>query len=64
MHPMTQERELTTQEVAERLRISWLSVIRRIQAGKLRARKEGNEWRIKESDLEAYIKSTYPDDKE
>jgi excisionase family DNA binding protein len=63
MHPMTQERELTTQEVAERLRISWLSVIRRIQAGKIRARKEGNEWRIRESDLEDYINSTYPDDK-
>jgi len=53
------EKQYTTQEVAEILRVHRLSVIRRIEKGKLRARKEGNEWRIRESDLEAYIQSTY-----
>ena len=54
------EKEFTTQEVANRLRIHRLTVIRRIEAGLLRARKEGNEWRIRESDLEDYIQRTYP----
>ena len=53
------EKEYTTQEVAEILRVHRLSVIRRIEKGKLRARKEGSIWRISESDLEAYIQSTY-----
>jgi excisionase family DNA binding protein len=59
MGTMTQEHELTAQEVADRLGVNWLTVIRRIQSGKLRARKEGKEWRIRESDLEAYINSTF-----
>ncbi len=53
-------KELTTQEVANRLRVHRLTVIRRIEAGLIRARKEGNEWRIREDDLEDYIQRTYP----
>ncbi len=59
MPPMTQEQELTVSEVAQRLRVSSLTVIRRIQSGKLRARKEGGEWRIRQDDLQTYIDSTY-----
>jgi len=55
------EKQYTTQEVAEILRVHRLSVIRRIEKGKLRARKEGKDWRISASDLEAYIQSTYND---
>jgi excisionase family DNA binding protein len=54
-----QERYLTIEEVAARLRVSVMTVIRRIRTGELRARREGRLWRIAESDVEAYIKRTY-----
>jgi excisionase family DNA binding protein len=60
MSAVLMEQEYTTEEVAARLRIHRLTVIRRIEAGVLPARKEGREWRIRASDLEAYIQSTYP----
>ena len=56
---MTEDKELTLGEVAKRLRLSRMTVLRRIRAGKIRARREGDLWRIRESDLEAYIQSTY-----
>jgi excisionase family DNA binding protein len=52
--------EYTTDEVAERLRVHRMTVIRRIEQGLILARKEGREWRIRKVDLEAYILSTYP----
>jgi len=61
MQTLIMSEEYTTQEVAEILRIHRLSVIRRIESGKLRARKEGSEWRISKKDLDAYIKSTFAD---
>lgn len=54
-----QEQEYTVEEVARRLRVSEMTVIRRIAAGKLRARREGHVWRINERDLEAYLHETY-----
>lgn len=60
MSAVFMEQEYTTEEVAARLRIHRLTVIRRIEAGLIPARKEGREWRILSSDLEAYIRSTYP----
>ena len=60
MSAVQMEQEFTTEEVAARLRVHRLTVIKRIEAGLLPARKEGREWRIKASDLEAYIQSTYP----
>ena len=60
MSAVFMEKEYTTEEVAARLRVHRLTVIHRIEAGVLPARKEGREWRIKASDLEAYIQSTYP----
>ena len=56
---MTEDKELTLGEVAKRLRLSRMTVLRRIRSGKIRARREGDLWRIRESDLEAYIESTY-----
>lgn len=59
---MSQERrEYTPQEVAEILRVDQMTVIRRLKAGKIRARKEGRFWRISEDDLNNYINSTYRD---
>ncbi len=53
-----EEQELTTDEVAKRLRVHRLSVLRYIRRGQLRARKQGQEYRIKISWLEEYIQST------
>lgn len=57
-----EERELTVEEVADRLRVSKMTVTRRIAARKLRARREGHSWRILESDLKIYIRQSYPDE--
>jgi excisionase family DNA binding protein len=48
---------LTIKEVAKILRVSERSVNRYIESGKLRASKIG-QWRIKESDLERFLKLT------
>jgi excisionase family DNA binding protein len=55
------DRELTLDEVARRLGISYDTVLRRVRTKRIRARKEGQEWRVKESDLQKYIESTYLD---
>ncbi len=55
------QKELTLSEVAERLGVSYETALRRVKAKKIRARKEGKEYRVKVSDLEKYIKSTYLD---
>jgi excisionase family DNA binding protein len=46
---------LTIKEVAKILRVSERSVNRYIEAGRLRASRIG-QWRIKESDLEKFLK--------
>jgi len=48
---------LIIREVAEILRVSERSVNRYIEAGKLKTSKIG-QWRIKESDLERFLKLT------
>ena len=58
MCAMTMEQELTVAEVAKRLRVSRYTVVNRIEAGLLKARKEGREYRIRASDLEDYIQRT------
>ena len=45
----------TIKEVAKYLRVSERSVLRYIEAGRLRASRIG-QWRIKESDLEKFLK--------
>lgn len=55
---MTEQDELTVNEVAKILRVSRYTVINRITEGKLRARQEGREWRIRRSDLDEYRRST------
>lgn len=51
------EKLLTIEEVAEILRVSTRSVNRYIESGKLKASKIG-VWRIKESDLNAFLEDT------
>jgi len=46
---------LTIKEIAKYLRVSERSVLRYIEAGRLRASRIG-QWRIKENDLEKFLK--------
>jgi len=56
------DRLLTLKEVAKILRVSERSVNRYIEAGRLRASRIG-QWRIKESDLEKFLKENTNDKK-
>lgn len=56
-----EDQELTLEEVARRLQISYDTALKRVRTKKIRARKEGLEWRVRESDLQKYIESTYED---
>jgi excisionase family DNA binding protein len=49
------EKLLTTQEIADYLGLTQRTIYTYIQSGSLRAIKIGREWRIKESELEAFI---------
>ena len=53
----TGDRLLTVPEVAERLRVHPITVRRHIKAGRLRAVRVGRAVRVRESDLEAYLRS-------
>jgi excisionase family DNA binding protein len=49
------EKLLTLKETAKILRVSERTIMRYLKAGKLKASKVG-QWRIKESDLEIFLK--------
>ncbi len=51
-----QDRLLTPEEVADRLHISRLTVGNWLRSGKLKGIKVGRLWRVRESDLEAFLK--------
>jgi excisionase family DNA binding protein len=53
------DEELTLNQVCQRLKRSRYYVYDLINSGKLRARREGKEYRILESDLKAYIQGTF-----
>jgi excisionase family DNA binding protein len=50
-----EERYFTVEEIAERLRVSHMTVYRWIKAGKLGAYKLGGEFRITEQDIEDFL---------
>ncbi|OPZ59500.1 MAG: Helix-turn-helix domain protein [Candidatus Aminicenantes bacterium ADurb.Bin508] len=50
------ERLMTPEEVAERLAITPKTVRRFLREGRLKAMKVGRLWRVRESDLLAYMK--------
>lgn len=51
------EKLLTVEEVAAILRVSYRSVVRYIESGRLRASKIG-VWRIKQADLDTFLNDT------
>ena len=51
------ENVLTVEEVAESLKITPVVVRELLRQGKLRGSKIGKNWRVKESDLEAYFET-------
>jgi excisionase family DNA binding protein len=52
-------RFLTALEVAERMRVSKMTVYRLIKTGKLPAVRIGKAYRVREEDLESYLDSSY-----
>lgn len=52
-------RFLTALEVAERMRVSKMTVYRLIKSGKLPAVRIGKGYRVREEDLESYLDSSY-----
>ena len=52
---MTREQYYTIEEVAEMLKVAYLTVYRWIQADKLTAYKAGKQYRIKKMDLDKFI---------
>ncbi len=56
MH-VVEETYYTLQEIADRLKVSYRTVYRWVRAEKLTAYKFGQDWRVKDSDLRAFIES-------
>jgi len=54
---MTEEKYYTIEEVAEMLKVVYLTVYRWIQDGKLKAYKVGKQYRINKPDLDSVITS-------
>jgi excisionase family DNA binding protein len=50
-----EETYFTVEEVAERLKVSHMTIYRRIKAGELGAYKLGGEFRITERDLQRFL---------
>jgi len=48
----------TVEQVAKKLKVSKITVYRFIKKGKIRASKIGKEYRVKESNLEDFLKKT------
>ena len=57
MPTTTDDELLTTGEVATRLKVTRQTVQRLISAGKLVASRVGREWRVKRSELDAFLKA-------
>lgn len=54
---MTNEQYYTIEEVAKTLKVAYLTVYRWIQSGKLVAYKAGKQYRIKQADLDGFVKN-------
>jgi excisionase family DNA binding protein len=50
---------LTVKEVADTLTLKETTIYEWLKAGKLKGAKIGDTWRVKESDLQAFIESAY-----
>ena len=56
MH-VVDETYYTLAEIAQRLKVSYRTVYRWVQAGELSAYKLGTEWRVAESDLQSFLQA-------
>lgn len=54
---MTEEKYYTIDEIANILKVAYLTVYRWIQSGKLVAFKAGKQYRVKKGDLDSFITS-------
>ena len=52
----TQDRFLTVREVADLMRVSTMTVYRLIKQGDLTAARVGRSYRLRESDIETYLR--------
>jgi excisionase family DNA binding protein len=52
---MTEEQVYTPEEIAEKLKMSKLTVMNWLRSGKLKGLKAGRYWRVRASDLNAYL---------
>jgi len=59
---MSEETLLTPDEVANRLKISRFTVMDYLRAGRIKAIKVGRLWRIRESDLEAFLREPHKEE--
>lgn len=57
MNKTAKEQYYTIEEVAEMLKVAYLTVYRWIQAGKLIAYKAGKQYRIKKQDLDKFLRA-------
>jgi excisionase family DNA binding protein len=55
---LMENKELTLEEVAERLRVSYWTARRRCLSGQIPSRQEGRFIRVSEQDLRVYIEGT------
>jgi putative molybdopterin biosynthesis protein len=53
---MTDEQYYSIEEVANMLKVAYLTVYRWVQAGKLKAYKAQKQYRIKKEDLDGFLK--------
>jgi len=48
----------TSQELAKKFKVTYLTVFRWIKSGKLKAFKVGKQYRVKQEDLESFIEQS------
>lgn len=54
----TQEKFYTLEEVAEKLRVAYMTVYRWVRSGRLSAYKFGKQYMVKQSDLDNFVESS------
>lgn len=54
---MTDGEVYTLQEVSEILKVTYRSALSYVESGKLSATKIGGKWRVRESDLQSFVKA-------
>ncbi len=58
MSVMKNDTIFSSKEVAEKFKVTYLTVFRWIKSGKLKAFKVGKQYRVKQEDLETFIEQS------